>query len=54
MQNIELRSEKIRKAIGKKPSFFLRWGTVIITIVLAAGVLGVAFFLTNLLFLAQI
>ena len=34
MENIELRSEKIRQAIGRKPSFFLRWGTVIITIVL--------------------
>jgi hypothetical protein len=36
MENIELRSEKVRKAIGKKPSFFLTWGTTIITLILAA------------------
>lgn len=34
MENIELRSEKIRQVIGRKPSFFLQWGTVIITIAL--------------------
>lgn len=36
MDKIELRSEKVRKAIGKKPSFFLTWGTTIITVILAA------------------
>ncbi len=34
MENIELRSEKIRQAIGQKPGFWLTWGTSIITIIL--------------------
>lgn len=38
MENIELRSEKIRRAIGKKPGFWLTWGTTIITLLLAAAV----------------
>jgi len=34
MENIELRSEKIRQAIGQKPGFWLSWGTSIIPIIL--------------------
>lgn len=34
MENIEIRSEKIRRAIGQKPGFWLTWGTSIITIIL--------------------
>ena len=37
MENIELRSEKIRRAIGRKPGFWLSWGTTIITVALAAA-----------------
>lgn len=42
MDNIETRSEKIRKLLGEKPSRLIRWGTVIITaifILLIAAVL---------------
>lgn len=34
MENIELRSEKIRQAIGQNPGFWLSWGTTIIAIIL--------------------
>ncbi len=33
---IELRSEKVRQLIGEIPSSLVRWGTIIITIVLIA------------------
>lgn len=33
MDNIETRSEKVRKLLGDKPSLLIRWGTVIITII---------------------
>ncbi len=33
MDNIETRSEKVRKLLGEKPSRLIRWGTVIITII---------------------
>ena len=33
MDNIETRSEKVRKLLGEKPSRLIRWGTVIITVI---------------------
>lgn len=33
---IELRSEKVRKLIGEIPPALVRWGTIIITIILLA------------------
>lgn len=33
MDKIEIRSEKIRKLLGEKPSRLIRWGTVIITVI---------------------
>ncbi len=44
MQNIELRSEKIRKAIGKKPGFWLTWGTTIIAALLVVAAVIVFYF----------
>ncbi len=38
--NIELRSEKVRNLIGEMPPFLIRWGNIIlfiIVILLAAG-----------------
>lgn len=34
--NIELRSEKVRKLIGEIPPSLVRWGTVVITIIFLA------------------
>lgn len=34
--NIELRSEKVRKFLGKIPPSLVRWGTVIITVIFLA------------------
>ena len=33
MDNIETRSEKVRKLLGEKPSRIIRWGTVVITVI---------------------
>lgn len=41
--NIELRSEKVRKLIGEIPSSLVRWGTVIITIIFLALLAAVCF-----------
>lgn len=35
-QDIELRSEKVRKIIGTVPSAPVRWGITVITIIIAA------------------
>ena len=38
--NIELRSEKVRKVIGKIPPFLIRIGTAIITLIMIAFALA--------------
>lgn len=53
---IELRSEKSIRFIKQKPSFFIRWGTLLITIILIlllgllhfTGLFNLANFLQNL------
>lgn len=42
--NIELRSEKVRKLIGEIPPSLVRWGTAIIAIVFIALLAAVCLF----------
>ena len=42
IDNIELRSEKVRHIIGKVPPFLVRTGTVVVTLIVIA--LTVAFY----------
>ena len=34
LEKIELRSEKVRRIVNEKPPFFIRYGTIILTILL--------------------
>ena len=34
-EGLELRSERMRRVINDRPPFIIRWGTVIVTLILA-------------------
>ena len=34
LEKIELRSEKVRRIVNEKPPFFIRYGTIILTVLL--------------------